>query len=46
MSGHWWSRRWSDRPWWSRLHDTINFSIVGVILLVVLWESVRRWLGY
>jgi hypothetical protein len=46
MGGHWWSRQWSGRPWWSKWHDVINFSVIGVILLIVLWESLRRWLGY
>jgi len=46
MGGHWWSRQWSDRPWWSKWHDVISFSIIGVILLIVLWESLKRWLGY
>ena len=45
MSGHWLSGAGATGRW-SRLHDTIKFPIVGVILLVVLWESVRRWLGY
>jgi hypothetical protein len=44
MSGHWWSRSWSDRPWWSKRTDIINFSVVGILMLIMLWEVIRRWL--
>jgi hypothetical protein len=45
-SGIFFSKPWRERPWWSRGTDIVNFSITGIVLLVVLWESVRRWLGY
>jgi hypothetical protein len=36
---------WRDRPWWSKRRDAINYSIVGFILLIMLWEALRRRFG-
>jgi len=46
QSGLLFSKPWSERPWWSKAKDIISVSITGVILLIVVWEVVRRWLGY
>jgi hypothetical protein len=27
------------RPWWSKRWDAINFSIVAVIIIFVLWDT-------
>jgi len=41
-----WTKPWNERPWWSKAKDIVSVSIIGTILLVVVWEAVRRWLGY
>jgi hypothetical protein len=45
-NGLFFGKPWSERPWWSRWNDIIGVSVVGVILLIVIWDSVARWLGY
>ena len=30
------------RTWWMKRHDTINFTILGAILLFVLWGALSR----
>jgi len=35
-----------DKPAWAKRHDIMNWSIVGIIMLFVLWDAVRTWLGY
>ena len=34
------------KPRWAKKMDAVNFSIVGIIMLLVLWETFRRWLGF
>jgi hypothetical protein len=46
LAGGLWSKRWRDRPWWSKTTDVVNLSIVGAVLLVVVWDAGCRWLGY
>ena len=45
-TGIFFSRPWSQRPWWSKATDIVNVTITISVLLIVLWEAVRRWLGY
>jgi len=44
-AGIFFSRPWSQRPWWSKATDIVNGTVVSGILVLVLWETVRRWLG-
>ncbi len=44
--GIFFSKPWSERPWWSKGKDIVGVAITGVILAIVVWEAVRRWLGY
>ena len=44
--GLFFSRPWNERPWWSKSKDIVSLAIVGVILLIVMWDVARRWLGY
>jgi hypothetical protein len=30
------------KPEWARRMDAVNFTIIGVILLLVVWETVSR----
>jgi hypothetical protein len=30
------------RTWWMKQHDTINLSILGVILVLIVWGSLSR----
>ena len=46
FAGGLWSKRWRDRPWWSKTTDIVNLSIIGAVLLLVVWDTGRRWLGY
>jgi hypothetical protein len=48
MNDHWmlFSKPWRERPWWSRWTDITNFTVIGVILLIVIWDAVGRWLGH
>jgi hypothetical protein len=43
-NGIFFSKPWSERPWWSRWNDIIGLTITGVILLIVIWDAVGRWL--
>lgn len=45
-NGIFFSKPWSERPWWSRWNDIIGVTITGVILLIVIWDAVGRWLGH
>jgi hypothetical protein len=33
------------KPMWARRIDAANFTIIGIILLVCLWEAIARGLG-
>jgi hypothetical protein len=48
MNDQWllFSKPWRTRPWWSRWHDIISIGLTGVILLIVVWDAVGRWLGH
>ena len=35
-----------DWPWWSKKSTAINYSIVGAVLLIMLWEALRRRWGF
>jgi hypothetical protein len=45
-NGIFFSKPWRERPWWSRWNDIVNGTIVGIIMVFVLWEAIGRWLGY
>jgi hypothetical protein len=36
----------ADRPRQSKRRDAINYSIVGAIFLIMLWEALRRRWGF
>jgi len=40
------SKPWKERPWWSRSKDIVSLAIIGIILLIVMWDVARRWFGY
>jgi hypothetical protein len=40
------SKPWRERPWWSRWKDITSVGITGIILLIVLWDVIARWLGH
>lgn len=46
LAGGLWSKRWRDRPWWSRGTDIINVTVVGAVLLFIVWDTASRWFGY
>jgi hypothetical protein len=35
------SRR-PTRPWWMKRMDAINFTVLGIILLFIIWTALRR----
>ena len=30
------------RTWWMKLHDTVNYVILGVIIVFILWTTFFR----
>jgi hypothetical protein len=45
-TGIFFSKPWGERPWWSKAKDVVSVALTGVILLIVVWDAARRWLGY
>ena len=39
------SKPWRERPYWSRWHDIISLGLTGIVMLIVIWDAVGRWLG-
>ena len=45
-NGIFFSKPWSRRPSWSKAKDVVSIGLTGIVLLIVIWEAGRRWLGY
>jgi hypothetical protein len=43
--GIFFSTPWKERPWWSKAKDITSIGLSVIVLLIVLWETARRWLG-
>jgi len=37
---------WRKGPWWSRWEDILSGGLTGIVLLIVIWDAVGRWLGH
>jgi hypothetical protein len=35
-----WHRK-PTRPWWMKWHDRINYTLLGIILLFIIWTAFR-----
>jgi hypothetical protein len=35
-----------NKPAWAKRMDAVNFSLIGIIMLLVVWETLRRMLGF
>jgi hypothetical protein len=35
---------WNKKPtrtWWMKRHDTVNLTLLGIILLFIVWTALR-----
>jgi len=35
-----------EKPRWARRLDAINLTVVGVIMILIVWDTLRRVLGF
>jgi hypothetical protein len=45
-NGIFFSKPWGERPWGSKANDIVSVALTGLILMIVVWDAARRWLGY
>jgi hypothetical protein len=45
-NGIFFSKPWSERPWWSKAKDVVSIALTGAVLMVVVWDAASRWLGH
>ena len=35
-----------EKPRWARRMDAINLTVIGVIMILIVWETLRRVFGF